>query len=213
MAIEQGKRLLSLAKLEWRRSRFSPVWLLGSVCGIFLALSESASSNVLGYPTRNEALYGFQLATSVVFGFVAFLLASGSLAVDLERPMKALIFSRPITRAEFIIGKFLGVFALSMAALLPVLIVCAGTPVLHGTLRIHEVGPFLKVLLFCTVPMLAYITALALALTSLFKRVIVALPIFVLYFQTSVKSLFREKKSRKLFGRTTVLILEKRPPG
>ena len=31
--------------------------------------------------------------------------------------------------------------------------------------------------------------------------------------QTSVKSLFREKKSRKLFGRTTVLILEKRPPG
>jgi ABC-type transport system involved in multi-copper enzyme maturation permease subunit len=182
MATNEVKRTLSLARQEWRRLRFSPVWLLGTGCAVLLALSESGSSNVLGYPTLNQALYGFQLAASVVFGFVAFLLASGSLAADLEGPRKALIFSRPITRAEFLLAKFLGVCSLGVAAVLPVLVLSACTPLLHGTLKAHDPRPFLAVLVLCVIPMVAYVTALGLALVAIVRKVIVALPVFVLYF-------------------------------
>ncbi len=182
MSVDSANRLIALAWQEWRRFRFSPIWLIGVACAALLSLNETGSSDVLGYPTANHALYGFQLGVSVVFGFIAFLLASGSLALDLEPSRKSLIFSRPVGRVEFLLAKFMGVFSLTLAAIVPVLVLCLATPVLHGTLKLQNPGPFISVLVLCSVPMVAYATALALALTAIFTRVILVLPLFVMYF-------------------------------
>ena len=185
MATNRLTRLTALGWQEWRRFRFSPVWIIGLVCGGFLAINESGASRVTGYPTANEALSGFQLASSTVFGFIGFLLAAGSLAADLEGSRKALIFSRPIAKLEFLLAKFTGVFFLALATILPVLLLSVSSPLLYGTWKLHALGPFLKVMLLGTIPMLAYVAALALMLTAVFRRVLIVLPVFIVYFFTA----------------------------
>ena len=103
---ESIKALGGLTAHEWRRFRRSPVWMIGLLATTWFMLSEGRSS--VGWPPANTSLYGYQLAVSVLFGIITFLLAAGSLARDLDYPRSELVFSRPIPVAIYLGGKFLG---------------------------------------------------------------------------------------------------------
>lgn len=167
---------------EWRRLWRSPVWVIGLLAMSVLALSEAGVSPVLGYPSDTRCLYGFQLASSMLLGLVAFLLAAGSLAADIDSSRQDLVLSRPAPKWIYLAGKSLGVVSFSLLIAVVVMLVCAGSPLWHGHLRVHDLGPFVIVLGLCTVPMVCYVTALALFLTTLFRAVVITMPIMVLYF-------------------------------
>jgi hypothetical protein len=93
-----------LAAHEWRRCRWSPLWMIGLAGALTLAFTETETSQVLGYPTINQALYGFQLSVSVLFGLICFLLASGSFAADLDGPRRALLFSRQVPTVLYLVA-------------------------------------------------------------------------------------------------------------
>ena len=171
-----------LLQHEWRRARLSPVWMAGLAGAILLAISESGASAVLGYPSRNESVYAFQLASSMLLGLVAFLLAAGSLAADLDGARKALIFSRPAPPFSYLAGKFTGAASFSLAVAAPLLLLCLGAPLWHGVLRLHPPGQFLLVLLLCTLPLVSFASALAIFFGSIFRKVILTFPLFLVYF-------------------------------
>ena len=153
------------------------------LCAAALALSEAGSSIALGFPTANQSLYGFQLGASMLLPAIAFLMASHSLATDLETSRAALIFSRPISAWTFVLGKFLGLVSFVMCLLaLPLAILLACTPMLHGVPRIYNLMPFLEVTCVFVLPAVLFSLALGLALASLFRKVIITFPLFLIYF-------------------------------
>lgn len=182
MSFPPLRTLASLAAHEWRRCRRSAVSLIGLACMAALAYSESSSSQVWGHPSADQALYGFQLAASVLGGLIAFLLAAGSRAADLQRGQRDLILSRPAGPGVYLLGKFLGLWSWALLLIAALGLFCLATPLLYGYPKLHPPGSFLIVLLLRVLPSLAFTTALALGLTALCRRVIVALPAFLLYF-------------------------------
>lgn len=178
--------LCACAAQEWRRWRRSPVWMIGLVAAGFLLVSESGSSNVLGFPTASQSLYGFQLACSMLLGIVAFLLTAGSLASDLEGTRGDLVFSRPLATPLYLAGKYVGALSFSLALVFPLILLAASAPMFHGTLRFHPPARFLVAVCLSVVPALCYACALAIFLTAIFRKVVVTLPIFLIYFFTVV---------------------------
>ena len=177
---ESMKALGGLTAHEWRRFRRSPVWMIGLLATAWFMLNEGRSS--VGWPPVNTSLNGFQLAVSVLLGIISFLLAAGSLARDLDYPRSELVFSRPIPIAIYLGGKFLGTVFFVLALLGILLLISLVRPFFHGVMTVYPPKPFLLVVVLCGIPLVIYTCALGTFLTALTGRVIVALPLFLLYF-------------------------------
>ena len=122
----------------------------------------------------------------MLLGIATFLLAAGSLARDLDPVQAQLVFSRPVSVALYVVGKYLGVVTFTLGVWSILLLVCLFRPLLSSHWTIYHVPPFLLVTGLCLVPMVAYACALAAFLIALAGRVIVALPIYLLYFYCAV---------------------------
>jgi hypothetical protein len=176
---EAVKMVAGLVGHEWRVLRRSPVGMIGLIAAMWFMLSQSEARG--GWPTGNMALYGLQLTSSVLLGLIAFLLAAGTVARDLEDVPGQLLFSRPVPVGIYVMGKYLGAVTFMLALLGFLLALSLLRPAFHGVWVLYPLEPFLLALGLCMIPMVLYACAMAIFLVAVSRRVLVAFPLFLLY--------------------------------
>lgn len=115
-------RILSVASLEMRiglRNR----WLLLATLilaafSLALALLGSAPAGTLGVDRMTITVASLASLSVYLVPLLALLLAFDAISGEIDRGTALLIFSSPISRAEFLLGKALGHFAVILIALL-----------------------------------------------------------------------------------------------
>jgi len=172
----------------------SPIWIIGLLAAGLLAYKEGGSYYVRGWPTINQALRGFQLASTMIIGVMAFLLTAGSLARDLGGVRRDLVFSRPVSIWLYVGGKYLGGVLFVLGVVLVLLLGCLIKPLFYGVFALYDARPYLIVMGVSVIPMILYTCALAVFITSLARRVIIAMPIYLIYFFSA--ALFRHSSLR-----------------
>ena len=181
--------LKEMILLELRVQRRNPIWIISLAAAALLGFSESFTAGVLDWPTTNQALRAYQLGCVMVFGVMTFLLTAGSLSRDLSDDRKDLLLCRPISLWIYISGKYTGnvlfVLCINVVFILSFLVI----PLFYGQSSTYPLRPFLYVAFFSALPTILYCGALAVCLMCLSRKVIVAIPVFLVYFLTM--SLFR----------------------
>ena len=174
--------LTEIILLELRVQRRNPIWIISLAAAALLGFSEAFTADVLDWPTINQAFRAYQLGCVMIFGVMTFLLTAGALSRDLSDPRKDLLLCRPISLWVYIWGKYIGnvlfvlcVNALFMASFLVI-------PLFYGQSSIYPLRPFMLLTLFSTLPTILYSGALAVFLMCLSRKVIVAMPVFLVYF-------------------------------
>jgi len=178
----QPNILTEIILLELRVQRRNPIWIISLAAAALLGFSESFAAGVHDWPTTNQAFRAYQLGCVMIFGVMTFLLTAGALSRDLSDGRKDLLLCRPISLGVYIWGKYFGnvlfvlcVNVLFMASFLVI-------PLFYGQSSIYPLRPFILLTLFSTLPTILYSGALAVFLMCLSRKVIVAMPVFLVYF-------------------------------
>ncbi len=174
--------LTEIILLELRVQRRNPIWMISLAAAALLGFSEGFTAGVLDWPTTNQAFRAYQLGCVMIFGVMTFLLTAGALSRDLSDSRKDLLLSRPISPWIYVWGKYIGnvLFALCVSILL--ILAFLIIPLFYGQSSIYPLRPFMYVMFFSTLPTILYSGALAVLLMCLSRKVIVAMPIFLVYF-------------------------------
>ena len=174
--------LKEMILLELRVQRRNPIWMISLAAAALLGFSESFTAGVFDWPTTNQAFRAYQLSCVWIFGVMTFLLTAGALSRDLSDGRKDLILCRPISPWIYICSKYIGnvlfVLCINILFMISFLII----PLFYGQSSIYPLRPFLYVLFFSTLPTILYSGALAVFLMCLSRKVIVAIPVFLVYF-------------------------------
>jgi Cu-processing system permease protein len=111
---------LALIFSSFREARRNRVTLIVGVFALVLLFSTTVVLNTTVF-TLNRVVNDFGLAVmSILLVGLAIFLSSGLIAKEIERRTIFLIVSRPISRAQFVVGRFFG-NALTLAVLLVVM--------------------------------------------------------------------------------------------
>jgi hypothetical protein len=174
--------LKEMVLVELRVQRRNPIWIISLAAAALLGFSESFTAGALDWPTTNQAFRAYQLGCVMIFGVMTFLLTAGSLSRDLSDGRRDLLLSRPISLWIYICGKYVGnvLFVLCVNALLMASFLVI--PLFYGQSSIYPLRPFMLLTLFSTLPTILYSGALAVFLMCLSRKVIVAMPVFLVYF-------------------------------
>jgi ABC-type transport system involved in multi-copper enzyme maturation permease subunit len=113
---------------------------------------------------------------------MTFLLTTGSLARDLSDSRRDLLLSRPISPWVYIGGKYAGNVLLALGISLVLMVAFLAIPLFYGQSGLYPLKPFVYVTLFATLPTILFCGALAVFLMCLSRRIIIALPVFLVYF-------------------------------
>ena len=181
--------LKEMILLELRVQRRNPIWMISLAAAALLGFSEGFTASVLDWPTTNQAFRAYQLGCAMIFGVMTFLLTAGSLSRDLSDNRKDLLLCRSISPWVYICGKYIGnaVFVLCINILFMASFLVI--PLFYGQSSIYPLTPFMYVMFFSTLPTILYCGALAVFLMCLSRKVIVAMPVFLVYYLAM--SLFR----------------------
>lgn len=174
--------LKEMILLELRVQRRNPIWIISLAAAALLGFSEGFTAGVLDWPTTNQAFRAYQLGCVMIFGLMTFLLTAGALSRDLSDGRRDLLLCRPISPWVYICGKYIGnilfVLCLNILFMGSFLVI----PLFYGQSSIYPLRPFLYVMFFSTLPTILYCGALAVFLLCLSRKVIVAIPVFLVYF-------------------------------
>jgi len=181
--------LTEIARFEWRVQRRNPVWMISLAAAALLGFSEAFSPGVLDWPTTTQALRAYQLGCTVLLGIMTFLLVAGTLSRDLAADRRDLLLCRSIHAWVYVVGAYLGnvLFALGVSILY--LAAFLVIPLFYGQSAPYPMREFLCVWMCSILPMILSCGALAVFLMCLSRKVIVALPVFLVYFLAA--ALFR----------------------
>jgi ABC-type transport system involved in multi-copper enzyme maturation permease subunit len=179
---KQLNMLTEIILLELRVQRRNPIWMISIAAAALLGFSEAFTAGILDWPTTNQAFRAYQLGCVMIFGLMTFLLTAGALSRDLSDGRKDLLLCRPISPWVYIWGKYFGniLFALCINILFMILFLVI--PLFYGQSSIYPLRPFILLTLFSTLPTILYSGALAVLLMCLSRKVIVAVPVFLVYF-------------------------------
>ncbi|MGE5293838.1 MAG: ABC transporter permease [Solirubrobacterales bacterium] len=174
--------LMEIARFEWRVQRRNPVWMISLAAATLLGFSEAFSFGVLDWPTTTQALRAYQLSCTVFLGIMTFLLVAGTLSRDLAADRKDLLLCRPISAWVYVVGAYLGnvLFALGVSILYMAAFLVI--PLFYGQSSPYPMREFVCVWICSILPMILSCGALAVFLMCLSKKVIIALPVFLVYF-------------------------------
>lgn len=174
--------LIEIILLELRVQRRNPTWMISLAAAALLSFSEAFTAGLFDWPTMTQALRAYQLGCTFLFGIMTFLLVAGTLSRDLSAGRRDLIFSRPIDPWVYIIGKYTGnvLFALGLTVLFMTAFLVI--PLFYGQPSIYPLRGFLYATALSVVPTILFCGALAVVLICLSRQVIVALPVFLVYF-------------------------------
>jgi len=174
--------LTEIALLELRVQRRNPIWMISLAAAALLGFMEAFTPGVTDWPTTTQALRAYQLGCTLIFGVMTFLLTAGTLSKDFSSGRRDLLLCRPIDPWVYIVGKYagnvlfaLGINTIFMAAFLVI-------PLFYGQASIYPLRGFLYVAVFSTLPTILFCGALGVVLMCLSRKVIVALPVFLVYF-------------------------------
>ena len=175
-------QLIEMTSLELRVQRRNPIWIISLAVAALLGYSETFTQGAIDWPTTTQALRAFQLVCTLLLGVMTFLLTAGALARDLSRRHRDLLLSRPIPVWAYLGGTYAGncLFALGMCLCL--MLVFWALPLFFGQTLLYPMQPFVTVVCVAALPTILFCGALAVLLTCLFRKLIIALPIFLLYF-------------------------------
>ena len=191
---QQHKILWGLIGAELRAQRRSPVWIMGLAAAALLGFTELYSAGGLGWPTANAAFRSYQLSNSVIFGVMVFLLTAGSLSKDLAESRRELVLSRPVNLWVYLGGKVAGNVLLTLGVSLMLLAAFLVVPFLHGASTPYPLSLFIRGILLLLIPSVLFCAGLAAGLMCLTRRVIIALPVFLVYFLAV--AMFRNPNAR-----------------
>jgi len=174
--------LVEIVLCELRIQRRNPVWMIGLAAAMLLGFTEAFTPGVLIWPTTTQALRAYQLGCTMIFGVMTFLLTAGTLSKDLAAGRRDLLLCRPVGPSVYVLGKYIGsvLFALGISAVF--LAAFLVIPLFYGQSSIYPLRGFLYVTVFSTLPTILFCGALGVALMCLSQQVIIALPVFLVYF-------------------------------
>lgn len=165
-------------RVQWR----NPVWMIGLAAIAMLGYSEAFTAGVLDWPTTTQAFRAYHLGCAMILGLVTFLMTTSALARDLSDSCRDLLLSRPISPWVYIGGKYASNVVLASIIGLALMGAFLSIPLFYGQSGLYPVKPFVTILLFSTLPNILFCGALAVFLMCLSRRVIIALPVFLVYF-------------------------------
>ena len=175
-------QLIEMASLELRVQRRSPIWMISLAVAALLGYTESFTVGVIDWPTTTQAVRAFQLVCTMILGVMCFLLTAGALARDLSPRHRDLLLSRPIPAWVYLGGIYLGNCLFALGVCLCLMLVFWATPLFFGQTMLYPIQPFVHIICLAALPTIVFCGALAVLLTCLFRRLIIALPVFLLYF-------------------------------
>lgn len=174
--------LLQVTLFQMRAQHRNPVWMVSLATAGLLAFSEAFTLGVLNWPTPTQASRAFQLGCTMIFGLMTFLLCAGALARDLAHDRRDLLFSRPIPSWIYLVGTYLGNILFAISLCLAFMASFLIMPLFLDQSTLYPIRPFADVLLFAAIPTILFSGALAVLFMCLSRRVIIALPVFLVYF-------------------------------
>lgn len=174
--------LIEIIILELRVQQRNPIWIISLAAAALLGFSEAFSAGVIDWPTTNQAFRAYQLSCVMIFGVMTFLLTAGALSRDLSDSRKDLLLCRPISLWVYIWSKYIGNFLFALCISILFMITFLVIPLFYGQSEIYPLKPFIYLTLFSTLPTILYCGALAVFLMCLSRKVIVATPLFLVYF-------------------------------
>lgn len=175
-------QLVEMAKLELRVQRRSPIWMISLAVAALLGYTEAFTLGVMDWPTTTQAVRAYQLVCTMIFGVMCFLLTAGALARDLSVRHRDLLLSRPIAPWIYIGGVYAGNCLFALGICLASMLVFWGMPLFFGQTTLYAIQPFVYVFCLAALPTVLFCGALAVLLTCASRRLIIALPIFLVYF-------------------------------
>jgi hypothetical protein len=168
--------------------------MMGLAAAALLGFTDVYSAGSLGWPTANAAFRSYQLSCSMIFGIITFLLTAGSLSKDLAESRRELVLSRPVNPWVYLTGKVAGNVLLTLGLSLVLLAAFLVVPFLHGASTTYPLTLFIRGILLLLIPSVLFCSGLAAWLMCLTRRVIIALPVFLVYFLAV--ALFRNPNAR-----------------
>jgi ABC-type transport system involved in multi-copper enzyme maturation permease subunit len=179
MALHQ---LIEMTRLEMRVQRRSPVWMISLATAGLLSYTEAFTLGVHDWPTTTQAVRAYQLACTMIFGIMTFLLTAGALTRDLSDRRRDLLLSRPISPWVYIGGIYAGNCLFALGISLVLMVIFLAMPLCYGQSTLYEWQPFVTIWCVATLPTILFCGALGALLMCLSRRLIIALPVFLVYF-------------------------------
>ena len=179
---KQLETLMEIVLLELRVQRRNPIWMISLAAAALLGFMEGFTVGVVDWPTTTQALRAYQLGCTLLFGVMTFLLVAGTFSRDLSAGRRDLILCRPIDPWVYVLGKYIGNVLFALGVSVAFMTAFLVTPLFYGQSSIYPPQGFLLVFVFSTLPTILFCGALALVLMCLSRQVIIALPVFLVYF-------------------------------
>ena len=104
----QLKQFVEMTGLELRVQRHNPVWMISLATAGLLSTTEAFTLGSMDWPTTTQAVRTYQLACTMIFGVMTFLLTAGAFARDLSERRRDLLLSRPISPWVYVGGLYAG---------------------------------------------------------------------------------------------------------
>jgi len=178
----QLNQLVEMTGLQLRVQRRSPIWMISLAAAGLLGCTEAFTAGVLDWPTTTQALRAYQLGCVMIFGVMTFLLTAGALSRDLSDRHRDLLLSRPISPWVYISGIYAGNVLFALGICLAFMLAFLAIPLFYAQTTLYALEPFVYVTCLSTLPTILFCGALAVLLMCLSRRLIMALPVFLLYF-------------------------------
>ena len=178
----QLSQFTEITCLQLRVQRRSPIWMVSLAAAGLMGYTEAFGLGVMNYPTANQACRAYQLGCVMIFGVMTFLLTAGALSRDLSDRHRDLLLCRPISPWVYIGGLYAGNCLFALCVSLCYMMAFLAVPLLYGQSTLYAVQPFVYVTCFSTLPTILFCGALAMGLMCLSRKVIIALPVFLVYF-------------------------------
>jgi hypothetical protein len=178
----QLNHLIEMTGLELRVQRRSPIWMISLALAAVLGYTESFALGLTDWPTTTQAVRTYQLVCTMILGVMTFLLTAGALARDLSPRHRDLLLSRPISPWIYIGGIYCGNCLFALGISLGLLAIFWAIPLFFGQTTLYALQPFMAVWCLAALPSILFCGALAVLLMCLSRRLIIALPVFLVYF-------------------------------
>ena len=161
---------LARADFLERVRRYSFLVMLGAVVFLGYQVANGNLTLELGQyrGVYNSAWVGAMMAlvASFFLGWFGFYLIKGSVARDRETGVGQIMATTPLTRPIYLIGKWLSNFAVLMAMVAVLALVGIVIQMLQGESTQIDLGPFLDPFVFITMPLMAFVAAVAVLFES-----------------------------------------------
>jgi len=176
-------QILAVAKAEWRCQVKSGVFWIGllTIIGVPLVVDLPSSAADILTPKSAGICYSHGI---VMMGSVFMPLLTVTIFYkDRVTSMPVMIFSQPVSKATFVLGKFFGMFSFYMTIVLVGILPWISIPIFFGKMPYSPIV-FIHFLLILSMPSMFYFASLCYLVEVGFQKIIatISIPLILLIF-------------------------------